>query len=260
MGAGPRVRSWLKALAGNASLVPGLFVTDSASHSHLQRNARTLPTALLRAPRAVDGQRGYGHVVNMDRLGHACLAPYGGNNGWEGRAAEALRRGCVPFDVKPRGSGRPLAPFVPYERFALFLDDGSLGAPPGAPGRGRRDPGGEGGGAPPPGVVRLRAALGGLSVPRLNAMRCEMACAATSMSYLPAHPLDAPAAALARAPPYVPPATCAVDAVTNATGLAASLIELLERRKRVPEGSAPPRCRCHAKPRHWHSTYSHSSA
>ena len=94
----------------------------------------------------------------------------------------------------------------------------------------------------------------------INAMRCEMACAATSMSYLPAHPLDAPAAARARAPPYVPPATCAADAVTNATGLAASLIELLDRRKRVPEGSASPRCRCHAKPRHWHSTYSHSSA
>ena len=29
-------------VAGNASLVPGLFVTDSASHSHLQRNARTV--------------------------------------------------------------------------------------------------------------------------------------------------------------------------------------------------------------------------
>ena len=83
----------------------------------------------------------------------------------------------------------------------------------------------------------LHERLGNISLTEINAMRCEMACAATSMSYLPAHPLDAPAAALARAPPYVPPATCAADAVTNATGLAASLIELLDRRKRVPEGT-----------------------
>lgn len=235
MGSGPRVRSWLKALAGNASLVPGLFVTDSASHSHLQRNARTLPTALLRAPRAVDGQRGYGHVVNMDRLGHACLAPYGGNNGWEGRAAEALRRGCVPFDVKPRGSGRPLAPFVPYERFALFLDDGALGAPPGAPGRGRRDPGGEGGGALPPGVVRLRAALGGLSVPRLNAMRCEMACAATHMSWGP------PA-----------PASCAGPPAHVAGVVPTLLTVLLNRRAPLAARVAPRPCPCDGPPETWH--------
>ena len=132
MGSGPRVRVWLSRLADNGSL-PGLFVTDTASAAHLRRNARTLPPcvaeartlrprlrvciahrachrachhtchhaphrlapprSLLRSPRALDGQRGYGHLLGSgDKLGLACLSPYGGNNGWEGRSAEALRR------------------------------------------------------------------------------------------------------------------------------------------------------------------------
>ena len=164
-----------------------------------------------------------------------CGAPYGMSDGWEGRSSLALRVGCIPVHLKAPGARLPLEPLVAWRRFSVFVSS-------------------------PEAIATLHERLGNISLAEINAMRCEMACAATSMSYLPAHPLDAPAAALARAPPYVPPATCAVDAVTNATGLAASLIELLDRRKRVPEGSAPPRCRCHAKPRHWHSTYSHSSA
>ena len=65
MGSGPRVRVWLSSLADNGSL-PGVFVTDTASAAHLRRNARTLPPSLLRAPRAVDGQKGYGHLLGSN--------------------------------------------------------------------------------------------------------------------------------------------------------------------------------------------------
>ena len=96
----------------------------------------------------------------------------------------------MPLDVKPLGSGRPLEPFVPHDRFSLFVDDGPLGGFP----RGAAGAGGAAAGAREL-SARLTAALAKLTLPRLNAMRCEMACAATHMSW------GAPALASCAGPP-----------------------------------------------------------
>ena len=83
----------------------------------------------------------------------------------------------MPLDIKPLGSGRPLAPFVPHDRFSLLVGDDALrGFPRGAAGALRAAAGAR------EMAARLTAALANLTLPRLNAMRCEMACAATHMS------------------------------------------------------------------------------
>ena len=45
----------------------------------------------LRSPHAAEGTRGHGLLKNQEhKLSAACISPFGGNNGWEGRSAQAL--------------------------------------------------------------------------------------------------------------------------------------------------------------------------
>ena len=143
---------------------------------------------------------------------------------------QALRRGCVPLDIKPLGSGRPLAPFVPHDRFSLLVDDDALrGFPRSAAGALRAAAGAR------EMAARLTAALANLTLPRLNAMRCEMACAATHMSW------GAPA-----------PASCAGPAA-HVAGVVPTLLTLLLNRRVPPARQLRARrCPCDAPPDSWH--------
>ena len=110
-------------------------------------------------------------------------------------------------------------PFPPnrYERFAFKLSDRHL---------------------PRDGVARVAAAVANLSLPSLNKMRCEMACAAAHMSW---------------SGPGAPPASCAGGAPAR-TGAVATLVTLLANRRLPPAKRARPvpACPCHAAPCDWH--------
>lgn len=213
MGSGPHVRRWLRHLADSNATGPGVHITDSSSAEHLRRNARELPRRLLKAPAAIEGQRGFG-LIAASEAGVVGIAPYGGNNGWEGRSAEAPRRGRVPLHIKPAGSVLPLEPFVPHARFSLFLEDRQLVST---------------------GPARLAAMLANLTLARLNAMRCEMACAAAHFSWGSAAP-----ASCAGSPPH-------------ATGVVPTLLTILTNRLLPPARRVrPPPCPCDASPETWH--------
>ena len=140
----------------------------------------------------------------------------------------------MPLDVKPLGSGRPLEPFVPHDRFSLFVDDGPLGGFP----RGAAGAGGAAAGARELSARltrRARQADSAANLPGLNAMRCEMACAATHMSW------GAPAPASCAGPP------------AHVAGVVPTLLTLLLNRRVPPARQLRARrCPCDAPPDSWH--------
>ena len=235
-GSGVRVRRWLSRLASTE--LPGSLITDTNHMPHLRRNVETLPASVpstvvtlalalaLNSPRplpqvlssTVLGHKAYGHISPLASLSSTfCLAPYGRGNGWEGRSASAIRGGCIPLSIAPPGSVRALEPFVPWSRFAIFVPDtpnGQIGA-------------------------RVRRAIEAPTEAERNAMRCEMACAATHMSW------GAP----------VPPASCAaaVQVHGDEHGVVPTLLKLLDNRRQASaQRQAPRPCPCQSHPSEWH--------
>ena len=116
-----------------------------------------------------------------------------------------------------------LSEYVPWGRFSLALTDEQLKSDP----RGASE--------------RLRARLNSISPSALEGMRCEMACAATHMTWE------------ARS---CPPASCALAAqgeIAPRTGVLATLLTILSnrrlplRRRRLPRA-----CPCERSSDEWH--------
>ncbi len=215
-GSGVRVRHWLST-APPSELPRGALVTDTNNPRHLRRNVQRLPAWALGS--SAPGHRQYGFLSpNAAIPSTFCLAPYGRGNGWEGRSASALRAGCIPLSIAPEGSVRALEPLVPWERFSLFVADAPLATL------------GE----------RLRHALQRASDADVARMRCEMACAATHMSW----------------GEEVPPASCAAAAQrAREVGVVPTLLRILANR-RLPVASRrrrpTRRCPCESAPSEWH--------
>ena len=205
------------------TLLSDALITDTGNASHRARNVRLFPAEDLQS--TTQGHPRYGMILpGAAARATFCAAPYGRGNGWEGRSASALREGCLPLLVQPPGATMALEPFVPWERFSVRWSDAHL----------VRD------GAD--WARRLRDALAARSPAQLDAMRCEMACAATHMSW------EAPSC---------PPASCAeavrADVRTRRTGVLATLLTILDNRRRPPhERRVANVCPCEEESTRWH--------
>ena len=209
-----RVRRWLSASAMD-ELPPGVaLITDTNNPLHSQRNVDTLPPWALASVER--GHRHYGHLSPRAHLPSTfCIAPYGRGNGWEGRSASAIREGCLPLSIAPAQAMRALEPMVPWSRFSLLVRDDPL----------------------PQLGERVRAALQGASEADIGRMRCEMACAATHMSWGEG----------------VPPASCAAAAQrTHEVGVLTTLLLILaNRRLPLAQQTRPRPCPCEESPVEW---------
>lgn len=230
-GSGPRARQWL-ATSVVSALADEAAITDSNNATHRARNVRLLPAHDLAS--TTPGHPRYGMILPgaAPRTTY-CAAPYGRGNGWEGRSAAAVRQGCVPLLIFPPRTEMPLEPFVPWRRFSVAWSDAALTATPQRQRTAAWD--GE--------AARLRAHLAAHSWEvDVDRMHCEMACAATHMSW------EAPSC---------PPASCALAAQGKArrerTGALATLLTVLGNRRRPPAERLTPRaCPCDKNSSEWH--------
>ena len=223
-GSGPATRKWLaRSVAGMST---DMLVTDTNNREHLTRNVRVLPKTDLYAHDPKKGRYGWVHPSAAARASF-CAAPYGRGNGWEGRSAAAVRKGCVPVRLQPAHALMALEPLVPWERFSVVwrADEARM----------RADPNGE--------ARQLRAALAVVTPAALGRMKCEMACAAVHMTW-------------EASPALNPPASCAgaaQGASRRKTGVVATLMTLLDNRRRPPEHRVVPRpCPCERVSDEWH--------
>ena len=237
-GSGVRVRRWL---AQVASQWPDALITDSKNVSHRQRNARLLPPSALHSTRPSDLK--FGLVLPSSlALSRFCAAPFGRGNGWEGRSAEAVREGCIPLLIQPPGTVMALEPLVDWRRFAIVVGDEELRrAAAITTDAAAREAAQQVFGR------RLHARLLGVTREQQRRMRCEMACAATHMSWGVG----------------VPPASCALAARDGGEaqgnqprhGVLATLLAILDSRARVARGEPPITarpCPCRSSSDAWH--------
>jgi hypothetical protein len=214
-GSGPTVRRWL---ASQVVRWSDALITDSNQPSHRERNVKLLPSWSLIS--STPGHARYG-ILRPDSppLSTFCATAYGRGNGWEGRSAHAVREGCIPVRVQPTGSTMALEPFVPWHRFSVHVSDKHLDENE---------------------SYRLRRRLLAIGPETLDRMRCEMACAATHMSWGVG----------------VPPASCAAAAREPArqrrVGVVATLMVILGNRLLPPERRRRAgRCPCTNSSSEW---------
>lgn len=219
-GSGPRVRSFLASISADAG--SDVLITDTNNDSHRQRNVERLPAEALVS--TDPGHSRYGFLRPVGSGGASgmastfCVSPFGRGNGWEGRSASAIREGCLPLSIAPIGTQRAFEPLVPWNRFALLVPDEPVATL----------------------WQRLRTALSNMTPSDVRRMRCELACAATHMSWGSAS--------------RTPPASCAAatsGSLGASTGVGATLMLLLGTRL-LDRGKVQPRpCPCHREPSEW---------
>ena len=220
-GSGPRVRHWLATTVANTW--PDALLTDTNSASHRQRNVKLLPPSMLWSVDPSQPRFGFVRPGGVPRATF-CAAPFGRGNGWEGRSASALREGCIPLLIHPPGTAMALEPFVAWERFAVIHSDSTLGTT-----REARHAASQ----------ALHKRLSSIPAEQIDAMRCEMACAATHMTWGAGEPS----------------ASCALAAHDpKRTGVVATLVAILGNRARPPSQQHTPRpaCPCSNASRDWH--------
>lgn len=212
-GSGPRARKWLATVV--ARTWPDALITDTNNYAHRKRNVRTLPATAIYSTDPMSPRFGY---LRPGLRATFCAAPFGRGNGWEGRSATAVRDGsCLPLLLHPPRTQMPLEPFVPWDRFTIRIPESSLAEST---------------------AMSLHQRLKGISEHELQRMRCEMACAATHMTYGGA----------------VPSASCAFATVTpERTGVVATLVTILANRRTPANEQMHPRpCPCTNESVDWH--------